>query len=143
MSTLEPNDAHQDRGLIKFIGKNGTTAIYNVAEVTTLGEARTISSPLSGVITDANPKTFEDTSFVTGDSPATLDANTALGRNATQFSVQNDGAGNFTVATSNNGSSFGDEKTMRAGEVYAIDNISVDSIRITWISNSAYRVVVL
>lgn len=113
------------------------------AQVTLLEELKVIESPLSGVITDVNPKVFEDTSFVVGDSPATLDCNAALGRNATQFSVQNDGAGNFTVATSNDGAVFGDEKTMKGGEVYGIDNISIDSIRITFVSNSAYRVVVV
>jgi len=143
MSELEPNDSFQDRGIIKVMGKDGTTEIYYVAEVTSNGEVRVIEGPLSGVTIDANPQTFEDTSFVTGDSPAILDVNAALGRNATQFSVQNDGAGNFTVATSTDGISFGDEKTMKGGEVYGIDKISVDSIRITWISNSAYRVIVL
>ena len=39
---------------------------------------------LSIVAVADTPETFEDTSFVTGDSPATLDINAALGRNATQ-----------------------------------------------------------
>jgi len=90
-----------------------------------------------------NPETFEDTSFLTGDSPVTLDLNTALGRNATQFSIQNDGSGDFTVSLSTNGATFGDEKTVKDGEVYEGDNISVDSIRITWVANSAYRVTAL
>jgi len=113
------------------------------ADVTALKELKVFYSQLAGVVIDANPQTFEDTSFVSGDSPATLDLNTALGRNATQFAVQNDGAGNFTVATSNDGAAFGDEKTMKANEVYAIDRISVDSLRITHVTNSAYRVVAL
>ncbi|MCP6727476.1 MAG: hypothetical protein KJI69_05710 [Patescibacteria group bacterium] len=90
-----------------------------------------------------NPETFEDTNFVVGDSPVILDCNAALDRNATEFSIQNDGAGDFTVAISSDGVIFGDEKTVKNSEVYAIDNISVDSIRITHIANSAYRVTVL
>jgi len=85
------------------------------------------------------PEFFEDTSFVTGDSPATLDINTALGRNATEGYIVNDGAGNFTVAFSTDGSAFGDAITMKANEVLKFENISVDSIRITWIADSAYR----
>ena len=69
--------------------------------------------------------------------------NTGLGRNGTQFSVQNDGSGNFTVATSNDGSIFGNEKTVQNGEVYAIDDLSIDTIRITHVADSAYRVVAL
>lgn len=89
------------------------------------------------------PESFEDTSFVTGDSPATLDINAALGRNASEVSITNDGAGNFTFAVSNNGASFGDEITMKAGETYNLSGVSVDTIRITWVADSAYRVVAI
>ena len=91
----------------------------------------------------ATPGTFKDTSFIEADSPVTLDVNTALSRNATKFTVINDGNGDFTVSISNDGSVFGDEHTMKNGEVYSLDNISIDSIRITWIADSAYRVVVI
>ena len=89
------------------------------------------------------PETFEDTSFLTGDSPAVLDCNTALGRNATQGYIINDGAGNFTVAFSTNGTNYGDEHTMKQGEKMVFNKLSVDSIRITWVSNSAYRISVV
>lgn len=89
------------------------------------------------------PEYFEDTSFVTGDSPATLDINTALGRNATDVMIINDGAGNFTVALSTDGSSFGDEITMKNGEFFRFSNVSVDSVRITWVADSAYRVIAI
>ncbi len=94
-------------------------------------------------VIDNTPKTFEDTSFVSGDSPASLDCNAALSRNATEFNVQNDGAGDFTVSISNDGASFGDEKTVKANEVYAIDGLSIDTIRITRVADSAYRVTVI
>ena len=82
-----------------------------------------------------NPEFFEDTSFVTGDSPVTLDINTALGRNATQGYIVNDGDGNFTVAFSTNGSAFGDAVTMKKDEVLNFNNISVDSLKITWVAD--------
>ncbi len=94
-------------------------------------------------VSDNNPITFIDTSFVVGDSPVTLDLNTPLGRNATQFSVQNDGNGIFTVATSLDGAIFGDEKTVKNGEVYQIDALSVHSMRITHVADSSYRVTAL
>lgn len=86
------------------------------------------------------PEYFEDTSFVTGDSPVTLDFNTALGRNATTVLVINDGPGNFTYQLSVDGSTFGDAITMKSGEFKEYSDISCDSLRITWVSNSAYRV---
>ncbi len=92
---------------------------------------------------DDTPEFFEDTSFVTGDSPATLDANTQLGRNATEGYIVNDGAGDFTVAFSTDGSAFGDAITMKKNEIINFGNISVDSLKITWISDSSYRVSVI
>lgn len=94
-------------------------------------------------VSDNTPETFEDDNFILSDSPVILDCNTALGRNATQFNIQNDGAGSFTVSVSTNGLLYGDEKTVKNGEIYAIEGLSVDSIRITHIANSAYRVTVL
>jgi len=89
------------------------------------------------------PAVFEDTSFVSGDSPATLDANAALGRNATEFFIINDGPGKFTAAISADGVAFSGEHTMKNGETLSIDGISFDTIRLTHVADSAYRVVVL
>lgn len=93
--------------------------------------------------TNDTPEVFEDDTFVVGDSPVSLDCNAALGRNASQFEIVNDGPGDFTVAISNDGSAFGDEATIKQQEVYAISNISVDTIRITHVADSAYRVRVI
>jgi hypothetical protein len=93
-----------------------------------------------GEVSDVMPQSFEDTSFVTGDSPADLDCNTELGRNATEGYIRNDGAGDFTVKFSTDGIVFGDALTVKSDEVLRFSNISVDTIRITWIADSAYRV---
>lgn len=99
--------------------------------------------PVEEVARTDSPQEFEDTNFVSGNSPALLDCNAALGRNATEFTVINDGAGDFLTATSNNGVSFSDDHTTKNGETYALDDISVHTIRITHITDSAYRVTVL
>lgn len=90
----------------------------------------------------ARHETFvsEDTSFVVGDSPATLDVNTTLRRNANQGHVINDGAGSFTVAISTDGTNYGTAFTMQAGENFNLAGENVDSIRITWVADSSYRV---
>ena len=99
--------------------------------------------PVNIVAIAGRVQTFEDTSFLTGDSPATLDVNSALGKNGSDGYIINDGAGNFTVAISNNGTDFGDEITMKQNEVLDLKDLDIDTIRITWISNSAYRVAVI
>jgi len=96
------------------------------------------SEPISGRF-----KTYEDAAFIVGDSPVTLDVNTDLGRNGKDGFIINDGAGNFTVAISDDGTTFGSAHTMKTGEVFSLTNIDVDSIKITWVADSAYRVVVI
>ena len=99
---------------------------------------------LNGItVISRTPIPFVDTNFVVGDSPAILDVNTALGQNGREFDVINDGAGDFTVSISNDGTVFGDEQTVQNGEIYSLDSISVDSIRITHVADSAFRVVAI
>ena len=81
-----------------------------------------------------------DTSFVTGDSPVTLDVNTTLGRNSVDGYIINDGAGTFTVNLSVDGSTFGNDILMKVGESLSLRALDIDSIKITWIADSAYRV---
>ncbi len=82
----------------------------------------------------------EDDNFIVGDSPVTLDVNTTLGKNSTNGYIINDGPGNFTVNLSVDGAVFQDDITMKIGETYSLDDLDVDSIKITWVANSAYRV---
>lgn len=128
-------------------------------ETTRVSILESISLPVTGPLTDAQlratavpvsvspvsdtPEFFEDTSFVTGDSPVTLDLNAALGRNATTVQVINDGTGNFTVAFSVDGVTFGDAITMKYPEKMVLKDVSVDSVKITWVANSAYRVIAI
>jgi len=86
--------------------------------------------------------TYEDTSFLTGDSPAVHDVNTDLGRNARDGYLINDGAGNFTVEVSNDGDTYGGAHTVKGGEIMRLKGLNVDRIRVTWIANSAYRILV-
>ncbi len=97
---------------------------------------------IPGVISGRS-KVYEDTSFVIGESPVTLDINNDLGRNAVDGFIINDGAGDFTVEISDDGSSYGDALTMKDGEVLSLTSLDIDKIKITWVANSAYRVFVI
>lgn len=86
----------------------------------------------------------EDASFVVGDSPASFDVNAALGRNGTQFTLWNDGAGSLTVAVSNDGATFSGEHTvLGGGETFGLVDVEIDTIRVTHVANTAYRIVAL
>ncbi len=106
----------------------------NGAQITSFGG--------TSVITD-NPEPFEDTNFVVGDSPVLLDVVVALGRTGTRGYIINDGPGDFTVSFSFDGAIFGGEHTLKSGEILLFKNNTTDTIRITHVTDSAYRVSVI
>lgn len=89
---------------------------------------------------DGRSVSYEDTSFVTGDSPIALAVNTDLGRNAHGGYIINDGEGNFTVEISDDGTSYGGLHTLKKNEILELTSIVINRIRITWVSDSSYRV---
>lgn len=88
-------------------------------------------------------KFYEDTNFVTGDSPVTINVNNDLGRNATDGTLINDGPGNILVEISDNGTDFGDAITLTDCEPLQLKNFNVAKIRLAWISDSSYRILVI
>jgi len=86
---------------------------------------------------------YEDTSFTSGDSPVVLDVNTDLGRNGRDGYIVNDGAGNFTVAVSDDGTTYGGSHTVKVDETLELTGLDIDKIRITWIADSSYRVFIV
>jgi len=84
------------------MGKDSGT-LDSTGDLATETKQDDIIIALDGItVVSRTPVTFRDTSFVSGDSPAVLDVNTALGQNGREFDVINDGAGSFTVSISNN-----------------------------------------
>lgn len=81
-----------------------------------------------------------DTGFVTGDSPVTHDINTNLGRNGTSGYISNDGAGSFIVNLSSDGTTFGDDILFKVGDTLDLEDLSISKVKITWVSDSSYRV---
>ena len=83
---------------------------------------------------------YEDTSFVTGESPAVHDVNTDLGGNGRDGYVVCDGAGDITVEISNDGTNYGGSHTLKKDETLHLEGLNIDKIRITWIADSSYRI---
>ena len=99
------------------------------------GDATAIDQ-IDSAIHDVDPAISENAAFTAG--PDIFIVNAALNRNGTSFFVQNTGTGIFTVATSRDGVVYGDEKTVEANSEYGFNGISVHSIRMTKVTNSAY-----
>jgi hypothetical protein len=135
MGLLEPNDAFQYIGCASIVNDDRTRKV----EINANNELLVTQGSLTGAINGLN-ETFEDTSFVVGDSPVILDFNAAAGRNALDGYIINDGTGDFTVEFSQDGAVFGGSWTMKQGETMSLRNYDIDSLRITHVADSAYRV---
>lgn len=100
---------------------------------------KTLTEQRGGTISGRS-KAYEDTSFVSGDSPITRDINTDLGRNSRTGYIICDGAGNILVELSGDGTNYGTQFTMKNNEKVNLDGMSIDSIKITHSADSAYRI---
>lgn len=87
--------------------------------------------------------TFEDSSFVTGDSPATHDVNAALGRNGHDGYIVNDGDGDLQYQISNDGTNYGGAHTLKKDETVKLTGLDIDSIKIIWVADCGYRIMVV
>ena len=84
----------------------------------------------------------EDSNFIVGDSPATLDVNATLGRNAQRGYINIYGNGDVLIEISEDGAVFGTQWTLKAGDVFNVEGFNIDSIRLTHSgTDSAYTVV--
>ena len=93
--------------------------------------------------TSVNPITYEDTSFVTGESPTTVDVNDDLGRNGSDGYFTNDGDGDIEIQFSKNGTTFGEKATIKKDEVVLFKGLDIDTILLTWVADSSYRILVV
>ena len=98
-----------------------------------------MSSGLKGAV-----QSYEDTSFVAGDSPVVLNFSADLSgssRTDADGYLICDGTGSVTVSLSHNGTTFGDEMTVKKDET--LHFVGVRRLRVTHIgTDSAYRVAV-
>jgi len=84
--------------------------------------------------------TATDSSFVVGDSPATVDINAGLGRNAVAGYIANRGAGNISMKIDDGSGSYGAAIILESGDVFSFAGLSVDRLELTHVADSAYDV---
>jgi len=89
---------------------------------------------------DQDNQVYEDSSFVTGDSPVVHDFYGDTGRYAEDGYLACDGAGNISVQISREGLSYGDAFTVKKGEIVILKGMKISKIKITWIADSSYRI---
>jgi hypothetical protein len=88
-------------------------------------------------------KDYSDASFTTGETGRILDFNTDRGRNGKTGTFVNDGTGTIQIEISPDGATWGDVHTIGADEEFSLDGYDIDSIRLTWVSDTGYRCTIL
>lgn len=83
-----------------------------------------------------------DTDSTGGSSTNVHDFNNDYGRNARYGFIINDGPGKMSVDYSSNGVSYVSVWTMQAGDMFSLDNVSIDTIRISYVATTGavYRI---
>jgi hypothetical protein len=91
-------------------------------------------------------KAYEDDNFVVEDSPVTHCVHVDLGGRGARGYIICDGPGDIRAEFSTDGDSdedtWGDQHTIKSGEKFPLDGIDMYAIKITYVTDSAYRVMV-
>lgn len=88
-----------------------------------------------------NPAIYEDDSFVTGDSPVTIDLSGDIGERARSVTIWNSGSGSLQAEYSVDGASFSDPVVLPSRTQLSLDDVTIASVRLTWVSDTAYKVI--
>ncbi len=95
-----------------------------------------------GVI-EGNDIAYEDSSFVTGESPRVLDVHTDLGRLGIDGYIVNDGDGDLQFEISKDGTNYGGAHTLKKDDVVNLRHRQIWKLRLTWVADCGYRVLVV
>ena len=88
-------------------------------------------------------ESYSDSSFIAGDSPATLDVFGDLERITYNGQINCDGAGDLLIGLSSDGTTYNDNITLKSGEILDLRTFNLKKIKITHSgTDSSYRVVV-
>jgi len=92
---------------------------------------------------DGDTVAYENTSFVTGDSPAVCDVETDIGRLGHAGYVIIDGTGSVLIEFSEDGTTYGGQHTLKGKETMDFENLNISKIRITFVANTSYRIFIV
>jgi len=123
---------------VRIIGKSDARDLNEAiaAQVDRLGNLMVREGALPGL-----NKTYEDSSFEAGDSPAVHNFLSDTGRRAQEGWIICDGDGDIQVDYSRDGITYGDKFTVKSGEVVDFLRLDIARIRVTYVSaNSGYRI---
>lgn len=90
---------------------------------------------------DGTSKSYENADFTQANDQAVIDFNTDTGGKIGHRGwLIVDGPGDIQIEISADGTNYGGIHTIKAAERISLDGMSIRKIRLTWISDSGYRV---
>lgn len=92
------------------------------------------------IYADGDTVSYEDSNFTSADDQTVCDVLTDLGRAAHHGYLINSGPGKIKVELSANGTTYGGQHTIKEGEVLTFENLTIRKIRLTWVTNTDYRI---
>ncbi len=106
-------------------------------------EGQTINV-LTGVATiQGNDTAYVDTSFTTGESPRVLNVESDLGRLGIDGYLVNDGDGDIMFEISKDGTTYGGQHTLKKNDAVNLRHRQISKIRLTWVADCGYRIMVV
>jgi len=125
---------------VKGTAGGDTLRIWSYVDVSASNVNATIAFAPLGVVN----KSYEGT-LVVGVSPLIIDFKADAGRNSKEGWIAADGTSlEMTVAFSRDGATFGDDWTMRSGELTNLANFDIDQLRLTHTGDDVpYRIVLI
>jgi len=109
----------------------------------TKGFSLDITADLAATYWMGKTKSYEDASFVTGESPRTLDVYTDLERYGHDGYFVNDGDGDIKIEIEDSDEGWGRQHTVKKDEIFDLYMLNIKQIRLTWVANCGYRALVV
>lgn len=111
--------------------------------VNVISEGATVNVETGVGVIIGNDVAYEDSSFTSGDSPRVLAVQGDLGRLGIDGYIVNDGAGDIQFELSKDGTTYGAAHTLKKDDIVNLRHRQVSKIRLTWVADCGYRILVV
>lgn len=111
--------------------------------VNVISEGTTVNVETGVGVIIGNDVAYEDSAFTSAESPRELDITADLGREGVDGYIVNDGDGDLKYEISKGAGGYGGVHTLKKDDIVNLKNRLIAKIRITWVADCGYRVMVV
>lgn len=110
---------------------------------TTVIEGVEVSVEAARAFWEGKTKEYEDANFTSAESPRTLPVNTDLSRIGHDGYIVNDGEGDIKVQIEDPVEGWDGLHTLKKDEIMGLSMLNIKNIKLTWVADTGYRVMVV